>query len=67
MHNCRYGRVKPKTRARFWQDKRQSNVRRDKQNITKLKKQGWKVLIIWECQTRGLESLAGRLEKFLSD
>ncbi len=66
MHNCRYGRVKPKTRAEFWQTKRQGNVERDKKNIKKLRKLGWKVLVIWECQTRKPELLSAKLERFLT-
>src|SRR5262249_10525736 len=30
MHKCRYGKVVPKTNARFWQNKRLQNVERDK-------------------------------------
>jgi len=65
MHNCPYGRVKPKTHAEFWQTKRKGNVARDKKNIRKLRKLGWKVLIIWECQTRHTEKLSGTLTRFL--
>jgi DNA mismatch endonuclease (patch repair protein) len=32
MHNCRYGRVVPKTNAKFWKAKRESNKERDKKN-----------------------------------
>ena len=52
MHNCKYGRVKPKTNADFWKKKRETTVLRDKENIKKLRKLGWKILIVWECQTR---------------
>ena len=67
MHNCCYGRVKPATRAKFWEQKRQGNIERDKRNIRKLRQQGWKVLTIWECQTRDLSKLAKKLALFLSD
>ena len=65
MHNCRYGKVKPKTRAKFWKSKREGNVARDKRNLRKLRKEGWKVLVIWECQTRNSNRLIERLNKFL--
>jgi DNA mismatch endonuclease (patch repair protein) len=67
MHNCRYGRVVPATRTEFWQTKRQGNVARDKRNLRKLRKSGWKVLVVWECQTRDPEKLVKRLSQFLSD
>ena len=67
MHRCHYGRVIPKTNKKFWKFKRQSNIDRDKCNIRKLSRLGWKPLIIWECQTRDLNKLAKKLESFLSD
>lgn len=57
MHSCRYGRVKPKTNARFWSDKRESNRMRDMRNRTLLKKMGWGALIVWECWTRDIKKL----------
>ena len=66
MHNCRYGRVKPKTRAKFWQKNRQGNVERDRKNLRQLRKDGFKVLVIWECQTRNIDTLTKKLSKFLS-
>lgn len=65
MHRCRFGRVKPATHAKFWQDKRQENVERDERHLKKLRKAGWKVLVIWECQTRDTKSLYSRLKTFL--
>ena len=65
MHNCRYGRVKPKTNAKFWQEKRAATVARDKRNLRQLKKDGWKVLVIWECWTKTPERLLTQLNKFL--
>lgn len=66
IHNCRYGRVIPKTNPKFWQIKRKGNVERDRKNIRQLRRSGWKVLVIWECQTRDIEKLTKRLENFLS-
>lgn len=65
MHDCRYGNVKPVTNADFWETKRQSNLKRDRRNIGLLKKAGWQVLIVWECQTRNLDSLQNTLLNFL--
>ena len=67
MHNCRYGKVTPKTRAEFWQTKREGNVKRDKRNIRLLKKQDWQVLVVWECQIRNIEKLRKRIAEFLGD
>ena len=66
MHTCRWGCVTPKTNAEFWQAKRTGNVDRDKRNLAKLKPLGWKVLTIWECETRDIPKLTARLAAFLS-
>jgi len=66
MHKCRYGKVKPATNAKFWQAKREGNVARDKRNLRKLRKDGWKVLVIWECHTRNTKKLIDKLCKFLN-
>lgn len=66
MHDCQYGSVIPKTNTQFWQNKRQSNVDRDKKNMKALKKLGWKILVVWECKTKKIDSLHNMLFKFLS-
>jgi len=65
MHRCRFGLVKPKTREDFWNAKRQANAKRDRRNVAELRKAGWRVLIVWECQTRNLGRLAERVQTFL--
>ncbi|SRR5260370_37585549 len=65
MHDCPYGKVKPATNAEFWQNKRQSNKDRDRRNVELLKKDGWQVLIVWECQTRNPNTLEKTLIDFL--
>ena len=66
MHKCRYGKVKPATNVKFWQSKREGNVARDKRNLRKLRRGGWKIIVVWECQTRNVEKLKKKLESFLS-
>ena len=64
-HSCRWGAVKPKTRADFWSDKRGGTVERDARNRAQLAELGWRVLTVWECETRNpaelRETLIGRL------
>jgi DNA mismatch endonuclease (patch repair protein) len=57
-HDCKYGQPKPKTRPEFWEKKLQGNVERDQRNQQALKDQGWRVLVIWECQTKKPDELA---------
>ena len=50
-HDC--GRfVLPSTNIEYWTKKINGNVNRDKLHLDQLQAQGWKVLIIWECQLK---------------
>lgn len=64
-HSCGLAYV-PKTRHAFWRDKFLQTVRRDRLALRALKGAGWRVLVIWECQTEGsVARLKLRLKKFL--
>ena len=65
MHECALGVVRPKTNEEFWRQKRMGNVKRDKRNLRKLRKE-WFVLTVWECQTRDENRLLKKLSQFLS-
>lgn len=45
--------VVPKTRTDWWLEKIEKNRERDKLNASKLKKEGWKVIQIFECEIGG--------------
>jgi DNA mismatch endonuclease, patch repair protein len=60
-HNCRYGKVRPKTNTEFWNSKRQRTVERDNLNKKTLKDRGWKVMEIWECEVKKEENLKSRI------
>lgn len=47
----------PSSNVDFWSVKLQKNVLRDKENIKKLNGLGWKVAIIWECETKNPQGL----------
>lgn len=65
IHRCRFGRVEPKANRVFWRTKREGNRRRDRQRGGQLKRQGWRVLTIWECELREPDRVAQRLDSFL--
>ena len=46
---------RPSSNSEYWGPKLDENMRRDKDKIIKIRLQGWKVLVIWECQTRSNE------------
>ena len=64
-HKCRYGSVVPKTRAEFWSQKRGATLRRDRAKANELKKLGWTVVTIWECETRDPVQIFSRLKELL--
>lgn len=61
---CIDGRI-PKSRVGYWKPKLLRNVERDRQNISKLRRNGWKVLKVWECDVTKADSLLKRLVRFL--
>ncbi|MBM3151871.1 MAG: very short patch repair endonuclease, partial [Chloroflexi bacterium] len=65
MHDCRYGQVRPKANAAFWEAKRIRNVQRDQENLTALNEAGWTTLVVWECETRNEQALEEKIRGFL--
>lgn len=55
--NCRFATT-PKSNKEFWIEKLEGNRERDERHQKKLRKMGWNVFVIWECQTRSLDRLA---------
>lgn len=50
-HNC--DRFKwPASNEDYWRSKLTKNAERDDSNKQKLQEQGWKVLVVWECELR---------------
>jgi len=64
-HSCRYGGVKPETRTAFWSAKRAATVERDQRKAKALSEQGWRVLTVWECETKESEDLSRKLSRRL--
>ncbi len=64
-HACRTGRATPRTRGAFWCAKFESNRQRDRRNVRALRRQGWRALVVWECQLRDADRLMARLRTFL--
>jgi len=56
----------PKTRVLFWTDKFTRNVARDARKTRQLRKLGWRVITVWECQCKDFEKLERRLNRIIS-
>ena len=51
----------PKSRVEFWKKKFAGNVKRDAMNLEALKTAGWRVITVWECELKDLNSLKASL------
>jgi DNA mismatch endonuclease (patch repair protein) len=65
-HSCADGRKLPRSKPEYWGPKLERNRRRDKANIARLHKLGWKVLVVWECEMTNGKRLSETLGKFLA-
>jgi DNA mismatch endonuclease (patch repair protein) len=61
---CRFAYT-PKSNIEFWQTKLKKNVARDARAQEELKWLGWRVAIIWECETADFISLGLKLRNIL--
>lgn len=73
VHGCYWHRhggchltTTPKTRINYWKRKFIENVRRDKRVEAALGKQGWRVVKIWECETRNAKQLVDVVKRGLT-
>lgn len=65
---CKHAQIRPRTNKDYWNKKLDRNIERDKENIIALQKMGWKVLVVWECETkkRNTDALIQKLKAFLT-
>lgn len=73
VHGCFWHRhvgcskaTTPKTRVEFWQDKFDRNIERDQIKEQALVASGWRVLTVWECETRQPSTLMNKLRAAFS-
>lgn len=57
---------RPSSHQAFWGKKLDSNIARDKRQQRELRKLGWSVLVIWQCQLKNLTRLRNKIEEFLN-
>jgi arabinose-5-phosphate isomerase len=67
--NCARAKVRPVSNAEYWEKKLNRTLERDKNNVSALKKMDWRVVVVWECETRKtvLPVLKEKLTGILSD
>ena len=62
-HDCPRGKT-PSTRQEFWLPKLIRNRKRDQLQVRSLRALGWRVLVVWECETKDETRLARRLRRW---
>ena len=72
VHGCYWHRhadcrlaYNPKSNRGFWETKFAENVSRDSRQYEELVALGWRVIIVWECETRDQDVLAAQLRRNL--
>jgi DNA mismatch endonuclease (patch repair protein) len=67
-HGYNFAKIKNRLPKKYWLGKIESNIARDKRNKLILKKNGWKVLRVWEHEIeRNLPKAIERISLFLKD
>lgn len=62
-HDCKRGSRTTQTKIEYWEQKRERNRRRDRRVQQSLRRQGWRVMVAWECQLRDLNRVARRVRR----
>lgn len=56
-HGCPSCNSVPTSNVQFWRDKIDRNRRRDRRNTRDLRRQGWRVVRVWECRVKKATSI----------
>ena len=63
-HGCRIGQA-PVSKLEYWGPKLGKNRERDRRKVRELRRLGWRVLTVWQCELSNPEQLTRRLTRFL--
>jgi DNA mismatch endonuclease, patch repair protein len=73
VHGCFWHRHKncveasmPQSNIEYWERKFDRNVRRDRRIQRELASLGWRVITVWECQTKNHSRLLAKLRRALT-
>ena len=72
VHGCFWHRhagckrcTTPKSNQQYWLPKLDGNAKRDRLHVAALKKLGWRVKVVWECEVKNRAKLARQLNSFI--
>ena len=66
-HDCKRGARPPKENAAYWRAKIARNRARDETNLAALASQGWRTLVVFECELKDKAALERRLRGALAN
>ena len=67
-HGCQFSKQKKRLPKKYWQEKIENNIKRDKRIKAKLKREGWQVLRVWEHDIlKNFDKTATRIIDFLKN
>ena len=61
---CRYASL-PKTNTEFWVSKFEYNAANDKRHKEQLECEGWRVIVIWECEIKTQSKFQHRMDELI--
>src|SRR5690606_20085781 len=64
--DCKKSKL-PETRKEFWTSKITNNIERDQGNKEELKKLGWNIIVIWECELKNIKLQSIRLNLLVNE
>ncbi|MDD4117129.1 MAG: hypothetical protein PHI39_02820 [Kiritimatiellae bacterium] len=57
----------PKSHQKYWAEKFARNEANDRRHVRRLRRLGWRVIIVWECQLeKHPDTVLTRLQRFLN-
>jgi len=57
---------RPSSNQDYWQPKLDRNIERDAKRQAALRALGWRVIVVWECNTKNLPKIATELKQLLT-
>ena len=66
QHHCARGSRVPKTNQNYWKPKLERNAARDRAAVAKLRMEGWRAIVVWECQRPRFKAIAERVQRLVT-
>lgn len=55
----------PRSNKKYWVEKLKANVQRDRRQLAELRRMGWNIAIVWECEIHRPQQILRKLNAFL--